>query len=105
MDPVQRLREDYHSSHLRITNGSDLEGIIIPGLICSLARVVPVREDESGFRAFCIHSHIGWIKVRFIRRFVFAHQRRAQDELVWGSKGRRLCHPCRRRVHGRPLVM
>ena len=27
--------------------------------------MVLVREDESGFRAFCIHSHIGWIKVRF----------------------------------------
>ncbi len=77
MDPVQRLREDYHSSHLRITNEIDLEGIIIPGLTCSLARMVPVREDESGFGAFCIHSHIGWIKVRFIRRFEFAHQRLA----------------------------
>jgi hypothetical protein len=65
MDPVQRLREDYHSGHLRITNESDLEGIIIPGLTRSMARMVPVREDESGFRAFCIHSHIGWIKVRF----------------------------------------
>ncbi len=65
MDPVQRLRVDYHSGHLRITNESDLEGIIIPGLTRSMARMVPVREDESGFRAFCIHSHIGWIKVRF----------------------------------------
>ena len=79
-DPVQRLCEDYHSSHLRITNESDLEGIIIPGLTRSLARMVPVREDESGFRAFCIHSHIGWIKVRFM--FMFAHQRRAQDEVL-----------------------
>ena len=85
MDPVQRLLEDYHSGHLRITNESGLEGIIIPGLTRSLARMVPVREDGSGFGAFCIHSHIGWIKVRFIQRFVFAHQRLAQDELVWGS--------------------
>ena len=42
--------------------------------------MVPVREDESGFRAFCIHSHIGWIKLLFM--FVFAHQRRAQDEVL-----------------------
>ena len=37
MDPVQRLREDYHSGHLRITNESHLEGIIIPGLTTGTA--------------------------------------------------------------------
>ena len=81
-DPVQRLCEDYHSSHLRITNESDLEGIIIPGLTRSLKRMVPVFKDDCGFRAFCIQSRIGWIKVGFIRRFVSAHERRAQDEVV-----------------------
>ena len=82
MDPTQRLLEGYQSGHLRITNESDLEGIIIPGLTRSLARMVPVLEDDSGFRAFCIQSRIGWIKVGFIRRFVSAHQRRAQDEVL-----------------------
>jgi hypothetical protein len=82
MDPTQRLLEGYQSGHLRITNESDLEGIIIPGLTRSLARMVPVRKDDSGFRAFCIQSRIGWIKVGFIRRFVSAHQRRAQDEVL-----------------------
>jgi hypothetical protein len=82
MNPVERLREGYQSGHLRITNESDLEGIIIPGLTRSLARMVPVREDDSGFRAFCIQSRIGWIKVGFIRRFVSAHQRQAQDEVL-----------------------
>jgi hypothetical protein len=82
MNPVERLREGYQSGHLRITNESDLKGIIIPGLTRSLARMVPVREDDSGFRAFCIQSRIGWIKVGFIRRFVSAHHRRAQDEVL-----------------------
>ena len=82
MNPVQRLREGYQSGKLRITIDSDLEGIIIPGLTRSLARMVPVRKDDSGFRAFCIQSRIGWIKVGFIRRFVSAHQRRAQDEVL-----------------------
>ena len=81
MNPVQRLREIYKS----VTNGrggTDLEGIIIPGLTRSLKLMVPVREDDCGFRAFCIQSRIGWIKVGFIRRFVSAHEQRAQDEVV-----------------------
>jgi hypothetical protein len=81
MNPVERLHE-VRSGQLRITNESDLEGIIIPGLTRSLERMVPVRVDDSGFRAFCIQSRIGWIKVGFIRRFVSAHQRRAQDEVL-----------------------
>ena len=80
MNPVERLREGHRSGTLKIE--SDLEGIIIPGLTRSLERMVPVRVDDSGFRAFCIQSRIGWIKVGFIRRIVSAHQRRAQDEVL-----------------------
>ena len=69
-DPVQRLRDGYSSGALRMTRESDLEGIIIPGLARSMARMVPVSEDHSGFSAFCINSRLGWIKVGFIRRFV-----------------------------------
>ena len=81
-NPVQRLQKGYQSGHLRITNESDLEGIIIPGLRRSLELMVPVFKDDCGFRAFCIQSRIGWIKVGFIRRFVSAHKQRAQDEVV-----------------------
>ena len=69
-DPVQRLRKGYQSGLLRVQRESDLEGIIIPGLTKSMALMVPVKEDHSGFTAFCSSSRVAWIKVGYIRRFV-----------------------------------
>jgi len=69
MDPVNRIREGCHSGQLRITNISDLEGIILPALTRSIASMVPVGGDSPGFAAFCVNSRVAWIKVGFVRRF------------------------------------
>ena len=70
--PIKDIREGVRDNRL-YTSASiiqDVETVMVPNMRRAFGAMVPVYDDELGFRSFCTAAEIAWVKVSYIRRFV-----------------------------------